>query len=158
FSSVFRISSKEIVVWTHYDVLDNVLVQIKGTKRVTLFPPSDAQYLYLIGDKSAIVDLDEEEIDTNYPLFAKATRFDCVLEEGDVICIPALWLHNTIALPFSTGVNFFWKDDLLGEFYNKSDTSGNKDFIPAADAYSNMDKAIKYLSKLLTKYNQFYIL
>ena len=97
------------------------MLQIKGTKRVTLFPPSDAQYLYLCGDKSEIVDIDQVDIEKRYPLFAKATRYDCILKEGEAIFIPALWFHNTKALQFSIGVNFFWKDKLLEEFYHKSD-------------------------------------
>ena len=36
FSSVFRMSSKRIRVWTHYDVMDNVLFQVVGEKEVTV--------------------------------------------------------------------------------------------------------------------------
>lgn len=157
FSSVFRISSKDLVVWTHYDMVDNILLQVKGLKRISLFPPSDAPHLYLQGDKSTIVDLDQVDINEKYPLFAKSTRYDSVIQEGEAIFIPALWFHNTKALQFSIGVNFFWKDPLLSEFYNKTDVYGNKDLIPATDAYSNIDKALKHLSKLPDKYKQFYI-
>lgn len=157
FSSVFRISSKDLVVWTHYDMLDNILLQIEGSKRIILFPPSDAAYLYLIGDKSAIVDLDQTDITDSFPLFANATGYECILNPGDAIFIPSLWFHNTKALQFSIGVNFFWKDTFLDEFYNKSDVYGNKDLIPASDAFSNIDKALKHLSKLPTKYRKFYI-
>ncbi|KAH9400689.1 tRNAPhe (7-(3-amino-3-carboxypropyl)wyosine37-C2)-hydroxylase [Tyrophagus putrescentiae] len=157
FSSVFRISSKELVVWTHYDMVDNILLQVKGEKRVTLFPPSDAPFLYIRGDKSEIADLDQENIEAEYPLFSQATRLDCHLGEGDAIFIPALWFHTTKALQFSIGVNFFWKDRQLAAFYNRTDVYGNKDLIPAADAYSNVDKALKHLSKLPPKYRQFYL-
>ncbi|XP_036714142.1 tRNA wybutosine-synthesizing protein 5 isoform X2 [Balaenoptera musculus] len=47
FSSVFRISSPGLQLWTHYDVMDNFLIQVTGKKRVVLFSPRDAQYLYL---------------------------------------------------------------------------------------------------------------
>lgn len=157
FSSVFRISSKDLVVWTHYDMVDNILLQVKGKKRVTLFPPSDVPFLYIQGDKSEIANLDQENIEVDYPLFSQATRFDCSLDEGDAIFIPALWFHTTKALQFSIGINFFWKDKQLETFYNKSDVYGNKDLIPAADAYSNIDKALKHLSKIPLKYKQFYI-
>ena len=42
FASVLRIASAGLALWTHYDVMDNVLVQITGSKRVLLFDPSDA--------------------------------------------------------------------------------------------------------------------
>jgi len=34
FSSALRISSNQIQMWTHYDVMDNVLCQIVGSKKV----------------------------------------------------------------------------------------------------------------------------
>ncbi|XP_074949952.1 tRNA wybutosine-synthesizing protein 5 isoform X2 [Phalacrocorax aristotelis] len=47
FSSVFRISSAGLQLWTHYDVMDNFLIQVTGKKRVVLYSPRDAPYLYL---------------------------------------------------------------------------------------------------------------
>ncbi|XP_077037346.1 tRNA wybutosine-synthesizing protein 5 isoform X2 [Agelaius phoeniceus] len=47
FSSVFRISSAGLQLWTHYDVMDNFLIQVTGRKRVVLYSPRDAPYLYL---------------------------------------------------------------------------------------------------------------
>jgi hypothetical protein len=35
FSSVLRISSPGLRLWTHYDVMDNILVQIRGNKQVS---------------------------------------------------------------------------------------------------------------------------
>ncbi|XP_028291726.1 tRNA wybutosine-synthesizing protein 5 isoform X2 [Gouania willdenowi] len=47
FSSVFRISSCALQLWTHYDVMDNLLAQVTGVKRVVLFSPQNALHLYL---------------------------------------------------------------------------------------------------------------
>lgn len=33
-------------LWPHYDVVDNLLMQIRGTKRVILWPPSEEGNLY----------------------------------------------------------------------------------------------------------------
>ncbi len=41
FSSCLRISSEGIRLWTHYDIMDNVLCNIRGRKRVVLWEPSD---------------------------------------------------------------------------------------------------------------------
>lgn len=156
FSSVFRISSPGLVMWTHYDIVDNILLQVRGSKKVILFPPSDATYLYLRGDKSEIVDVDQVD-EEKYPLFKHTTRYECTLSHGEAIFIPSLWFHSTRALDFSIGINFFWKDKQLSEYYQKSDVYGNKDLIPACDAYANVDKALKHLSKLPTKYKLFYM-
>ena len=42
FSSVLRVSSAGLRVWTHYDVLDNVYVQVVGSKRAVLWAPDTA--------------------------------------------------------------------------------------------------------------------
>lgn len=130
FSSVLRISSKDVQIWTHYDVMDNILIQVSGEKRVVLFSPSDAHLMYLDGDKSRVIDIDSPDLNT-FPDFVKAKRFECTLYPGDILYIPSLWFHNTKALSFSIGVNMFWKH-LPHNFYDKSDVYGNKDPVPAA--------------------------
>jgi hypothetical protein len=50
FSSVLRISSGGVRVWTHYDVMDNVYCQIVGHKTAVLWPPHEASRLYLEGE------------------------------------------------------------------------------------------------------------
>lgn len=51
------------------------------------------------------------------------------MDPGDIVFIPALWFHKTIALDSCLGVNIFWKN-LPHEFYDKQDTYGNKDLLP----------------------------
>ncbi|KAM6348192.1 tRNA wybutosine-synthesizing protein 5 isoform 2-T2 [Alca torda] len=92
FSSVFRISSAGLQLWTHYDVMDNFLIQVTGKKRVALYSPRDAPYLYLSGTKSEVLDVDNPDLE-KYPLFVKAKRYQCFLEAGDVLFIPALLWH-----------------------------------------------------------------
>uniref|UniRef100_A0A452QBB1 tRNA wybutosine-synthesizing protein 5 n=1 Tax=Ursus americanus TaxID=9643 RepID=A0A452QBB1_URSAM len=132
FSSVFRISSPGLQLWTHYDVMDNFLIQVTGKKRVVLFSPRDAQYLYLSGTKSEVLDIDNPDL-AKYPLFSKARRYECSLKAGDVLFIPALWFHNVISEEFGVGVNIFWKH-LPSECYDKTDTYGNKDPTAASRA------------------------
>lgn len=155
FSSVFRIASPGVQVWTHYDIMDNVLVQICGTKKVVLFSPRDADYLYMNGDKSEVLDIENPDI-TKYPLFLKASQYEGTLLPGDALFIPALWFHNTISKTFSISVNVFWKN-LPHEIYDKSDVYGNKDLIPAVQAFSNIKKAIELLNTLPSDYKHFYI-
>ncbi|XP_036598430.1 tRNA wybutosine-synthesizing protein 5 [Trichosurus vulpecula] len=154
FSSVFRISSPGLQLWTHYDVMDNFLIQVTGKKRVVLFSPRDAQYLYLSGTKSEVLNLDNPDMN-KYPLFFKARRFECVLEAGDVLFIPALWFHNVISEEFGVGVNVFWKH-LSSECYDKTDTYGNKDPTAASRAIQILDRALKTLDELPEEYKDFY--
>ncbi|XP_025749750.1 tRNA wybutosine-synthesizing protein 5 isoform X2 [Callorhinus ursinus] len=154
FSSVFRISSPGLQLWTHYDVMDNFLIQVTGKKRVVLFSPRDAQYLYLSGTKSEVLDIDNPDL-AKYPLFSKARRYECSLKAGDVLFIPALWFHNVISEEFGVGVNIFWKH-LPSECYDKTDTYGNKDPTAASRAAQILDRALKTLAELPEEYRDFY--
>ena len=41
------LGARSVVAQTHYDAKHNVIVQVAGTKRFELYPPSDAPHLYL---------------------------------------------------------------------------------------------------------------
>ncbi|XP_030643023.1 tRNA wybutosine-synthesizing protein 5 [Chanos chanos] len=154
FSSVFRISSPGLQLWTHYDVMDNLLAQVTGRKRVVLFSPQDALHLYLSGDKSEILDIDDPDLQ-RYPEFGKAQRYECILEAGDLLFIPALWFHNTLALQFGVGVNVFWRH-LPTECYDKKDPYGNKDPVAATRAMQALERALGIMDELPADYQDFY--
>ncbi|KAK3589777.1 hypothetical protein CHS0354_021110 [Potamilus streckersoni] len=154
FSSVFRIASPGIQLWTHYDVMDNLLIQVNGRKRVVLFSPQEVDKLYLNGDKSEVLDIDNLD-DVKFPLFSHAERYEGILNPGDILFIPALWFHNVISMDFGVAVNVFWKhmDD---NFYDSKDTYGNKDPLPATRAMQILDRALKTLDELPLEYRDFY--
>ncbi|CAI5761984.1 JmjC domain-containing protein [Podarcis lilfordi] len=154
FSTVFRISSAGMQLWTHYDVMDNFLIQVTGKKKVVLYSPRDAPYLYLSGTKSEVLDVDEPDL-KKYPLFVKARRYECQLNAGDVLFIPALWFHNVTSEEFGVGVNVFWKH-LPSNCYDKTDTYGNKDLAAASRAVQILDRALKTLEELPEEYRDFY--
>ena len=135
--------------------MDNLLIQVTGSKRVVFFPPTDSQYLYLKGDKSAVLDIDSPDL-LRFPLFSQAHRIECQLNAGDILYIPALWFHNVLSLEFGVAVNTFWKN-LDDCFYDPKDTYGNKDLMPAARANQIIDRAIKALHQLPGEdYRDFY--
>lgn len=135
-------------------VMDNLLVQVVGRKRVVLFSPRDATNLYLVGDKSPVLDIDTPNLDT-YPKFACVRKYECYLEAGDVLFIPALWFHNVVALEFGIAVNIFWKH-LGPEFYDSKDTYGNRDPPQVQRAVQIVDRALKALEELPDEYRDFY--
>ncbi|XP_014276965.1 tRNA wybutosine-synthesizing protein 5 [Halyomorpha halys] len=155
FSSVFRIASAGVQIWTHYDVMDNILIQVSGTKRVVLFDPNDAPYMYLNGDKSEVMNIDSPDV-TLYPNFPRAVQYICELQPGDSLYIPAFWFHNVLCNTFSIGVNVFWKH-LENEMYDKHDVYGNKDIIPAAKALDHISKARNLLKTVPEECRLFYL-
>lgn len=134
--------------------MDNLLIQVTGRKRVVLYSPKDATKLYLNGDKSEVLDIDNPDL-SRYPKFAEATPFECFMEPGDVLFIPAMWFHNVISLQFGVAVNVFWRH-LDVSYYDNKDTYGNKDLVPATRAMQIMDRAIKALEELPDEYKDFY--
>ena len=147
FSSVLRVASEGVQLWTHYDVMDNLLVQVTGKKRAVLYSPEDLPYLYLEGDKSRVIDIDSADLEL-FPDFVHVTSHECIMEPGDILFIPALWFHNMTSLEFSVAVNVFWRN-LNPEVYDKKDPYGNKDPLPASKViqYQSFRDWVIFLSK-----------
>jgi lysine-specific demethylase 8 len=95
----------------HYDAYDNFLNQIIGRKKVTLFSPSDKEYLYSppaggVGDPAS-VNLFEPDYE-QFPHFRQATPIEFILEPGDTLYQPAGWSHQIESLDLTVSVNFFF--------------------------------------------------
>jgi tRNA wybutosine-synthesizing protein 5 len=58
--------------------MHNVLVQIRGSKRVVLLDPAGARNLYLNGDKSEVIDVDSPDLE-RFPRFARVRQRVCML-------------------------------------------------------------------------------
>ncbi len=129
-------------------------MQVVGKKRVVLFPPSDAPNLYLVGDKSRVMDIDDPDY-TTFPKFSEVRRYEAVLEPTEVLFIPSLWFHNVRALEFGVAVNVFWRH-LEEEFYDGRDTYGNKDPPQVQRSLQMVERAVKMLSDLPEEYREFY--
>ena len=84
--------------------MDNLLIQVRGRKRVVLYSPREATKLYLNGDKSEVLDIDNPDL-SRFPKFTEVIPYECFLEPGDVLFIPAMWFHNVISLEVSGSCN-----------------------------------------------------
>ena len=120
FQSCLRVSSAGIQLWTHYDIMDNILCQIVGEKRVVLFPPDVYADMKMNGSVSQALDV--EELESRH----KDRVIHAVLKPGDILFIPALWFHSVTTLTPSLGVNVFWRH-LSSDAYSANDNYGNHD-------------------------------
>jgi histone arginine demethylase JMJD6 len=79
------------------------LAQIQGRKRAILFSPEDSEFLY-----GGQVDPERPDFE-RFPLFDRATAYECVIEPGDTLLTPANWWHHVRGLEKSITVshNFF---------------------------------------------------
>lgn len=96
------LSAPTVTTPLHYDLMDNFYAQVAGRKRFLLFPPS-AHWSARIhstlhpSSRQSHLDLENETQLAQYPeLMAelRASATEVVLEPGDVLFIPALWLHH----------------------------------------------------------------
>ena len=154
FSSVFRIGSKDMQLWTHYDMMDNILCHISGIKHVTFWSPSLAHRMYLHGSTSEVTRIDEPNL-KKYPLFPYDEAVKCILHPGDILFIPSLWFHNIYAEDACISINLFWRH-LTEEFYEKKDLFGNKDLPVGVEAMDLAEVISTKLQSIPEEYRDFY--
>jgi Cupin-like domain len=92
----------------HYDTenMHAAITEIYGDKAFVMYPPEDTQYLYPqahLPNKTAIKDIDAVDL-AQFPLFAKATRYETVLHPGDMVFVPSRWWHTARVLTVSVSV------------------------------------------------------
>lgn len=102
----------------HYDFPDNIACCLVGRRRVILFPPEQADNLYIgpldftpSGQPISLVDSCEPDLQ-RFPKYADAMQAAYVVElnPGDALFIPSMWFHHIEALdPFNVLVNYWWR-------------------------------------------------
>lgn len=164
-STVLRIASCGLRMWLHYDICDNFLCCVRGRKRVVLIHPREAGNLYLSGSSSALgsrpLGIHEGTREAaslwhEFPLakLAWEGRMEVILEEGDVLFIPALWLHCTEAVhsaasgDFCISTNVFFVRPELEGMHDPKDVWANRELLPAQEAFKAIDdKAVPALQR-----------
>ncbi|MFO0629459.1 MAG: cupin-like domain-containing protein [Polyangiales bacterium] len=96
----------------HFDMTHNLVAQLVGRRRVTLFAPDEAPRLYPHPVRSlnwhhSRVRLDAPDL-ARFPRFRDARRVTVALEPGMVLFIPRGWWHHFESLETSVAVNCFW--------------------------------------------------
>lgn len=106
------LASADCVTPLHYDGKNNLLTEMHGRKRVTLFPPSEHARMYPYGLRFQVSHLsrvDPEAIDEGmFPQFPSQLAVSFLLHPGQTLFIPAFWWHHVRALDLSVSVNEWW--------------------------------------------------
>lgn len=104
----------------HYDLTNNFIAQVVGSKKLFLLPPSETPLLYNERHVfSEVHDIMDEERLASYPLAADARSYEVDLEAGDILFVPVGWWHQVTALDFSvtlTFTDFLWPNDHYRSF------------------------------------------
>ncbi|KAL2821639.1 hypothetical protein BJX63DRAFT_223113 [Aspergillus granulosus] len=157
-SSPLRISGP-VTLWLHYDVMANVLCQIRGEKRLILFPPSDVQHLDVpAGASSSNINIFQDRPDGSIASVPHTSPYEARLKSGDILFIPALWLHTAAPTrDVSVAVNVFFRN--LSQGYAPGrDVYGNRDLQAYDKARHDLERMGKSFEGLPPDMARFYLL
>ncbi|KAI9662702.1 MAG: tRNA methyltransferase ppm2 [Alyxoria varia] len=143
-SSPLRISGP-VAMWLHYDVMANVLCQVRGCKRLLLYHPGDVSKLgFPPGASSSRLNAFDENTRRSTSI-GDAQAYVAQLETGDVLFIPAFWAHT--AKPtggdISVAVNVFFRHLQQNSYSAGKDVYGNRDL----QAYENGRKDLQRMTR-----------
>jgi hypothetical protein len=111
-------SGANVRTWLHYDNNDchNLNAQITGEKTCILIHPDQTERVALFprGGANPATNCSQTDVFApdlaRFPAFADVRALGARLAAGDLLYIPALWLHAFEHLgAFNTNINFWWK-------------------------------------------------
>ncbi len=106
------VAPQRTITDAHYDMLHNLLAQVRGRRLVTLFAPEDTPFLYPYPLRTLHWHHSQVQVEApdlvRFPNFRRARALRVELMPGDLLFIPRGWWHQVEALEPSIAVNFFW--------------------------------------------------
>lgn len=156
-SSPLRISGP-VNMWLHYDVMANVLCQVRGRKRLLLYPPSDVSYLGFAPGASSS-SLDVFNVDPFHRrAMANTHPHEVMLEPGDILFLPPMWVHTAApAEGMSVAVNIFFRSLQQQSYAAGRDVYGNRDLAPYERGRKDIARIIKSFDDLPPDISGFYL-
>lgn len=133
----------------------NVLCQISGSKRLLLYPPTDVEHFQLgAGESSSHINV---FTGLQGPKFPHTHPHEALLEPGDILFIPPLWLHSASPTSgVSIAVNVFFRT-LQGGYSAGKDVYGNRDLQAYEKARHDISKIIRSFDNLPRDIRAFYL-
>lgn len=96
---------KGVFTSLHHDLTNNMLVQIYGRKKITLFPAFQVPKIY--NDQHVYSAAGYPVVDKNkFPLMNEVTPIEIVLHPGEAIFIPIGWWHCVEGIDVSMSISF----------------------------------------------------
>jgi lysine-specific demethylase 8 len=101
------------VTTLHFDMYQNMFVQLAGRKRFILVSPEQSDLVYYADPRFGMfasfspVDIEQPDLD-RYPLVRRVRALECVVEPGEMLFIPLGWWHHVRSFEPSTSMNFWW--------------------------------------------------
>lgn len=115
-------SGKGVRTWLHYDnnACHNLNLQVHGAKCCTLLPPETCDELEFFEPGGPVPAYNCSRIDVDSSrgeaLLRRLPRYEARLQPGDLLFIPAHWVHAfTHEGDYNANVNFWWQPDVAAE-------------------------------------------
>jgi hypothetical protein len=108
----------------HFDSIHNIFAQIRGRKRILLFPPSNYLSFYPPLESSSGA-ANNSKVDPKlfnlelFPNFPWEDKIEFVLEPGEILYIPPFWWHHVTALDENISLSF-WYDVKIEDFFRQN--------------------------------------
>jgi len=104
------------VTETHRDSNHNLLVQVIGSKSLTLFSPVFAHAMYVHHPRTrrarySRVDMDRPDL-FRFPAARELAATEVTLNAGETLFLPIYWWHRVRTMEPSVSVNFWWAPPL----------------------------------------------
>lgn len=133
----------------------NIYCQIRGTKRLLLFPPADVDRLqFAPGASSSSIDVFEM---LKSGLLSGVQPYEAVVKPGDVLFLPPLWLHTATPIDgLSIAVNVFFRNLETGYSAGR-DVYGNRDIAAYEKGRQLVAGITKGFNKVPADMKEFYI-
>jgi tRNA wybutosine-synthesizing protein 4 len=144
-SSALRISS-DVNMWLHYDVMANFYCQIRGNRRLVIYPPSDITRLdFPPGSTTSRLGLfDTNGSSSQFDGIPGTSPIEAALKPGDVLFIPPLWPHSgSPEGGVSIAVNVFFRNLPVKDYAAGRDVYGNRDLQPYEDGRRDLEKIVR---------------
>ena len=136
----------------------NVLCQIRGERRLILFPPGDVQHLQVPpGASSSTLDI-FQNLDGSVTCPLATSPQEAVLKPGDILFIPPLWPHTASPTgQVSVAVNVFFRN-LAAGYAAGRDVYGNRDLQAYEKGRNDVQKIARSFQGLPPDMARFYLL
>jgi tRNA wybutosine-synthesizing protein 4 len=135
----------------------NVLCQIRGSKKLLLYPPEDVGLLSIpAGGSSSTMNVfnpSERERES----LSQAHPQEVIMNPGDVLYLPPMWLHAAEPLDgHSVAVNVFFRN-LHGAYALGRDVYGNRDLRAYEEGRTGIKKIFNRFKDLPPSIRAFYV-
>ncbi len=104
-----RFGMNGVIAEAHFDAPRNMVAEVAGTRRWFMAHPRECAHSYLLpidhpSGRHTAVDWSKPDLE-KYPLFSDLQATEVLLTPGEVLYVPAFWIHSIVNLDMNIQCN-----------------------------------------------------